>query len=375
MPGSELPHLAISVDPAALQRILEQPKERIEVDSTVRLGERYYRGVEFELHGGLARTFDKKSFRLKFQRGQQPLLDLFGDGRAPVRRVVLQASWVDTTFVRNKLTMDLVREMGGLAPRVGHVAVELNGLCLGLYAAIERIDEDWLGRQGLAAQANLYKAENHYANWAPAHAPTGFAEVTNDDGDMDDLVELLRVLLQTPTEHSAFERSVAPRLHLGDFLTWHMVHSFAMNHDTFTKNFYFYHDPTAQPGTPADLFRMVSWDADATFGNNWDGAPLDAREDWLHGGNQFSPRLFAIPEYREPYLQRFRAALQGGPLRPAALQAKAAVLREALRDEASWDLQRWHRGVDFDAEMDRLDQVFVARRDVLLPAIAAELER
>jgi len=371
LPASELTHLAISVDPADLQRVLEAPDERIELDSSVRIGQRHYRGVEFELHGGLARRFVKKSFRLKFRRSQQPRLDLFGDGPEPVRRIVLQASWVDTTFVRNKLTMDLVRASGGLAPRIGHVLVELNGLCMGLYAAIERIDDDWLARQGLAPQGNLYKAENHYANWTAAHAPTGFAETTNADGDMGDLLAMLGALQSAPADHGSFRREVEPRLSLEDFFTWHMVHTFAMNQDTFTKNFYFYHDPEALPGTPEDRFRLVSWDADATFGNNWDGQPLHASEDWLHGGNRFSPRLFGIPEYWTPYLRRFEEALREGPLRVELLQSGADDLRASLHAEARWDLQRWHRGVDYDAEMDRLDEVLREREEALLRALAA----
>lgn len=369
-----LPELLIEVDPEELARIYAEPKERIEVMSTVEVDGLLYHEVEFELHGGLARRFDKKSFRLKFPDPDGTLLDLLGRGPEPTHRIVLQACWVDTTFVRNWLTMDLVRELGGLAPRLGFATVTLNREHLGLYSTIERIDKQYLERQGLSPRGNLYKAENHYANWSPGdNALTGFRKVINEDGQAEDLLDFLGVLARTPANHAAFQEHVEPLLHIEDFLVWHLVHSFAMNHDTFTKNFYFYHDTEAAPSTPEARFRIISWDADATFGNNWDGKPLDPTEDWWHGGNVFSPRFFSIPEYCRAYLERFRELLVSGPMRAGALRARARRLRTLIREEAAWDLDHWERGADFEAEMDRLNEVFVLRQQTMLRVVEDEL--
>ena len=61
--------------------------------------------------------------------------------------------------MRNKLVMDLLRSMGGLAPRIGYAIITFNGAYLGLYTVIERIDREFLHRNYLHPAGNVYKAK------------------------------------------------------------------------------------------------------------------------------------------------------------------------------------------------------------------------
>ena len=208
--------------------------------------------------------------------------------------------------MRNKLTFDLIRSLGGLAPRVGYCVLSINGEWHGLYSLVERIDKPYLGRQGLDKDGNLYKAENHLANWDLAADPLdGFDVEINKDNSNDDLGELLEALTYTPQNLADFQAEVEPLLSLEDFHLWQQVHVFALNRDTFTKNYYLYHDLDEAPEDPKSRFRIVSWDADATFGLNWDGQWLDTNEVSWHGSDTFSQRLYSIPAYKSAYIEAF----------------------------------------------------------------------
>ncbi|PIE17330.1 MAG: hypothetical protein CSA66_06055 [Proteobacteria bacterium] len=383
--GFGLPVIAVSVAPerfAALERLTGEA-EAIEIDVEVVYEGQRYRGVEMELHGGFARTVPKKSYRLKFDRGQQPVFP-FADA-APARRqrrLVLQASWIDPTWLRQKLTFDALRASGALAPRTGHAVLYVNRALRGLYLVIERVDKQLLRRRGLDDEGNVYKAVDHRANWvAKADPLAGYEHKVNEGNPTDDLGALLATLTHTPREHAAFEAAVAPALSLSDFMTYQRVHSYAMNQDAFTKNYYLYHDLTAEAGTPLARFRVISWDADATWGQSWDGAALDPRSwpgrgagpafDAWHGRDGLSPALLGIPAYREVYLERYRRALSAGPLDAATLDAQVVALAERLGPAARADAARWGRGADFDAEIARLREAIAARHDVMSARVEA----
>jgi len=358
-----LPVIDICADPDALDALDAHTDEAsaIEIEALVDYDGVRYEDVEMELHGGFARTVAKKSYRLEFESDGIPCAF---DGEADPdrqRHLVLQASWIDPTFLRNDLTFAAIRAVGGLAPRTGYAWVDINGEPWGLYLVIERIDRRFLERHALDDDANLYKAVNHHANWVAKVDPlAGFEHKVNEDNPTDDLGPFLTILTTTPTTAEAFEREVEPVLHLDDWTAYQVVHALALDQDAFTKNYYLYHDLEAAPGTPRARFRIISWDADATWGRNWNGEPIDvatwpgqglgvAANAW-HGRDGFSPRLLSIPHYRDRYLAYAEAAL-GGPLEAEVLDDRAARRGADIAAAARADLARWQPELDFDAEL------------------------
>jgi len=331
-------------------------------------GDRHDR-ADLMLHGAYARRLPKKSYRLEFPDDDQLLTSLFGEAERH-RRIVLQASWIDPTFLRNKLTMDLVREQGGLAPRTAFVTLSFNRRYDGLFVAIERVDRQFLRRQGLSPDGNLYKAVTHAADWSEKADPlSGFERAANEENPTDDLAHLLAVCSETPPD--AFPDAVEPALSLDDFMAWQLVNTFAMNRDCYTKNYYLYHDLSAAPGTPEARFRVIPWDADATWAVDWDGTPLDpAAEAAWHGSDTLSPRLFQIPRYRDEYLARYQGAI-AGVLSPRTLVPRIDALASMIREEARRDLAAWQPEVDLEAELSRLRSAVAARHAVMEAAVEA----
>ncbi len=337
--------------------------------------------ADLKIHGGLSRTFKKKSYRLTLRESVPPFA-VFGAEEVQ-RRFVLQASWVDPSFLRNWLTFTLLREAGGMAPRVDFAQVYVNGSYHGLYLLIERVDALFLERQGLETAAVLYKAENHNANWRDKADPlAGFDVQEGPDDGHDDLGELLRRLTRTPRTEEAFAREIAPWLCLDDFMRWQRVHSFAQDYDSFTKNYYLYHDRVAVAGQAAFAFRIISWDADATWGNYWDGTPVPADgspweggDGWYggkpwYGTDGFSPRLFGVPSYWERYRADYLAAL-ATVWQPAVLQARVAAMAEEIAEAAERDLAHWGRDRDFGAEVARLLEAIAVRHQTMVSSLTS----
>ncbi|MCA9600539.1 MAG: CotH kinase family protein [Polyangiales bacterium] len=375
-PNADAPvySICVWVDEADLARIHASPKDSIEIPAAATIDGARYTDGEFELHGGSARSWPKKSYRFRFDDDGADY-DFFGDGAQVQHRIVLQAAWVDMTFVRAKLAFDLARQMDGLAPRVGYARLYINGELNGLYQVIERIDDDYFERVGLSPDGNVYKAESHDANWGVHSNPlAGFDEKTNEDGIATDLDELFSLGQSTELTEAAFKETLEPILDFEDVFVWHLVMTYALNLDTFTKNYYLYHDPDARKGEPGYQFRIVQWDADTTFGNWWTGERYDhPEEDWLYGSkNLFAARLFKIPEYRRRYLEEF-ADLLTEDFDAESVKASAEALLERLEPEIRADLVRWERSGDFADERTYLLDTIDTRSDVMRAAVGAAL--
>ncbi len=372
---SPIPALCVWTRAKDFDAIVAKPSERREIEAEVTINDEHVTGAVFELHGGSARSWEKKSFRLAFG-DDVPKFDYFGDGAAKQRRLVLQAAWIDQTFVRAKLAMDLTRETGGLAPRVGYVRLFVNGKLLGLYQAIERIDGQYLDRNDMDDDGNLYKAESHDANWRVHKNPLmGFDEKSDLPGGGEDLTPLFAACQDTALSEDAFEAAVAPLVNLHDFFVWHQIMSFADNRDTFDKNYYLFHDPNAAAGTDEAKFRIIQWDADTTFGNWWTGTRIkDPERARLFGTeNACANRLFTIPAYRRQYLEGYEDLLET-KLNADILWPRAEALLDLLEDDIRRDLKQWNREGTYEDEKQFLHDMIDLRYEVMRDAVDEALE-
>lgn len=357
-----IPRVDIRISTANINALHRDVHADVEVDVDIEFGGELYTGGELEIHGGFARTVPKLSYRIRFDSDRLAETTLFSDEPEVHQRIVLQASWIDPTYMRNCLTLDLVRELGGLAPRCEYVELFFNGEYHGLYVAIERVDEHFLRRNGLAEGGLVLKASSNRADWSNVANPMAGLEVkVNLDAPTGGISELIRRVQQTPADYDSFVADVEPWLDLDDFMSWQTAHTIADNRDTFTKNYYLHYD-WENADSP---FRIITWDADATWGLNWDGATVDPTvREGLWGNDRFSPRLFGIAEYEEPYTERYASLVVEEEL-AEWVRSNADERAERIEDAAERDLFAWERALEFDDERDYLDVSIDARFDIL----------
>ncbi len=368
--GGSVADICVWASDQDLKRMFAEPGASIEVPAEMTLlGWRITNG-EIEIHGGVSRRYPKKSYRYKFPKGALKY-DFFGRGVKTYRRLVLNASWVDRSFIRTKLAYDLTHSAGGLAPHTGFVRLYLNGELQGLYVLTERIDSNFLKHNGLSGDGYLYKASSHHANWALNDNPlAGFELKNGTPGSAQDIAALWFAAQHAVADYESFEAEVAPLVSLQDFEIWHAVMAFAQNIDTFTKNYYLYRDPHE----PDSQFRIIQWDADATFGSHWSGRRYEDTDGNIFGtrnNNAFSERYFKIPEYRRRYVQLVKELLSDALSYEKILQ-EVDRIATVIRDDAQRDLEQWDRGALFDSETTYLKDVIRHRYQAVSDAVFQE---
>ena len=362
-----LPVLRLWIADDQWDKLMDDVKADVEVDALF-----YFMGmcgaVGIEIHGGLARKFEKKSLKVKFNRQgwfpydpfvEEPKAEVTGHG---YKQFILKAHWVDPSLIRDHLTHDVTRALGGLAPRVTHVNLMLNGSYHGIYALTESILRDFFMRMGLEGEGNLYKAVSHYANFKDKEdALEGYEKKMNVSEESEDLTQLLQQIAAAPLDFEGFEASVGQSLDIDLYLAYSVANAFTNNQDAFTKNYYLYHE-LEDDGGP---FLTVNWDADATFGISWDGTEEPADTGGLWGKlNSLSAKLKKIPEYQAANTQLYFDGL-ADPLSPETLHANVDTIASPLAPDIRFEECRWEKESSFADHLEVIHEFVDGRAKVV----------
>lgn len=267
-------------------------------------------GIEFR--GGTSQAFEKKSFSIEIVEPDDPtdemnvtLLDLRKDGDW-----IMDASYVDTSLVRNIVGHDIYNDMRpyafinengeqkGQATIRGHLSeVYLNDLYHGVYVLEEKVDRKLLSLKKINIPEDvdgndlfeeidfsdpengsvLYKADSNFATLGNlATARTDFEQKYPDLDDvarwgpLEDLISFI-----TTASDSEFINNIGNIVEIDSVVDyWLLMHVIA-DADSFKKNYYL-----ARSGS--GKFFFVPWDNDASFGIFWTGARLEESTTYLN---------------------------------------------------------------------------------------------
>ena len=313
----------------------------------------------------------KKYLRVRFHRGHE------FQGH---KNLNFQSLWTDKSLLRENMAWTVFREMANPWIRHEYVRLHANGGYFGLYAEMERLDEDFLARHGLDPAGSLYKAI------ASSEQRDGVYErKTGDEGDFSDLRAFLDELHDTPSSQLAdfFSESVEEDAII-DYLGSHVLIN---NGDYGHKNHYLYKDPTTA------RWRVLAWDVDLSYGKRWDGRFGGVLNDRMNspgispwngtsvhgggGGNHLLDRFFsrAGTWYRRAHIVRLWDSLVE-KYTDEFYAARVADLRELLIDEQQEDFDEWGRSpatadapdapAEFEPNLERLLDHIRERRRYLL---------
>lgn len=272
-------------------------------------------------------------------------LDLDAWGLGHPDHLVLATTFDDNSYVRQKLCYDLWKAMSvasgdaRLTPRTAFVVVYVNGAYNGLYVAIDRIDDRFLGDMGSVGGGNLFKAIDHNANFRltdvngdpKSDLAQGYEQKEGvDAADLRDLVQFVGT-----ADGPTFAAGVDAHLDRDEFIDWYLFVRFVAGDDSGGKNDYLYHDP--QTGR----FRYIPWDFNHSWGQDWMTLrfPPDVANDF-RWNNEVFVHLQDDPEGAAAIDARQAVDVQG-PFADAALRAMldgyyAAIDRSARRDWSVW---------------------------------------
>lgn len=314
--------------------------------------------VSVRIRGAHSRRFPKRSLQVTLVR--TPLPDPPPEGHA-VRRIHLNADFIDPTLMRTALSYTIFPAIGVDAPRWRHVALTVSGEFAGVYVGLESVDRDFCRRRGWR-EGPIFYATNRSANFGLLNPFTGGLKDPLDRGytpvdgaDPEPIREMLLDINLAPA--SSFPHVAARWFDIDRYLRWLMGAVFVGNRDGFMHNYALYLEPVER------RFRIIPWDYDATWGINIHGRPAPLDRVPVTGWNKLSHRLLKTPSIRRRYQQEFRQLLNG-PLSPDALFPLIDRISQAV---GPW-LQRdpYAREHDFPAEVARLRRWAVDRRALLL---------
>ncbi|MCG9880914.1 MAG: CotH kinase family protein [Bacteroidia bacterium] len=220
--------------------------------------------AEIKCRGGFSSGYPKASYSLelkeKFALGDLPTDDDW----------ILNASYIDKTFMRHKLSYDLFCQMSenNKSAQSTFVHLKVNNDYAGLYLLQEEIDASTLGMQKKDSLAMIFKDPpifysqrivqvedtlNYYQQKFPKISKRNQSEYIKSFHDF---------LFFSSSQD--FIKNISSWVDLSNIIDWHLILLLSNNSDGVLKNFYWY-----KVGS-ASKFRVAIWDYDHSFGRDGD---------------------------------------------------------------------------------------------------------
>jgi len=329
--------LAITIASQRLEALKQNEDSHEYVTCAVREGKQTWDDVGLRCRGKPAKelgsgkpdlilTFDKFASRQRFH-GQ--------------RRVILQSSRDDPSYLAAPVAMEMFREADVPAPRCNFARVELNGKPLGLYVLMEGVEREFIQQHFRRADGNLYDE---------GHPPdiTGKLEKASgrDRKNQSDADALAAAALQSdPSERW---NQLQQRLDMNRFLNFTALEVLLWQDDSYAleaRKFRLYHDPASD--------RMVFFPkAVERVLDRTDGPVLPDCKGVV------SKAVLTTPEGARRYRETVKRLLVT-VFNPAKVQERNRELVAALRSAVMGDNPK--AATEFDAAVSRFHEA-VAKR-------------
>jgi len=213
--------------------------------------------------GGLSAQYKKNSFSLELEK-KYKFFDIPKEDDW-----ILNASYIDKTFMRHKINYDLFREMNpeNLAAQTAYLNVLINGDYHGLYILTEEINGKKVGLNKKDTMAMLFKdplllyTEERVPQDSNNYYQQKFPKIHKRDQTY--YIEAFRSFLFDSSDEE-FDSKIMNWVDLDNIIDWHLLLLFSNNGDGIMKNFYLYKTDADSP------FRIAIWDYDHTFGRDGD---------------------------------------------------------------------------------------------------------
>jgi spore coat protein H len=335
-----------------------------------------YRGqvleAEAKLRGKSSTAYPKKSYALRFDKFSsfsETEFANFGNRR----RVILTSTFDDNAYFRQRMAYDLWSSLNPSIPVQAYNAVVYRGTeYRGIYTVTDHINADHMKRVGLSEDANLYKAEDHDANFrttdryndAKTSLHQGYSKTEGSpaEGEPDAFADLEALVdFVANADDATFHAGIADLVEIDDYVAWWLHVTFTLAYDTAGKNSYHYHDPVR-------TWRVAPWDFNSSFGQEWETsrAGFDDHENFF-SRNLLFERLTTHPTIGPKIQERYRELLEGGAFSSERLDSMVARYMDeiglsAARDWARWQdeyysFDRWSSRGDFTTHLEEVEYV------------------
>lgn len=329
--------------------MLQNPtKEEYKQASVVVNGEKT-ENVGFRVKGNssLSSVARSKSNRYSFKLDMDHYID--GQNLAGLTKLNLNNSFSDSSYMREYLSYSLLEETGIPTPAYSYANVYVNGELLGLYLAVEGLEEPFLERYYGSNYGNLYKPEGQgsdlvyvddnmqsYSGIAPVFAAKNGADKA--------LLAMLKALNQG--------KDLEKYLNIEEILRYFAVNTVLVNMDSYLSNMkhnYYLYEKNG-------VFSILPWDYNMSFGGFAMGGGGNSSTslaiDQPVSGTSLAERpllgkLLEIQEYKDLYHQYIEEFVQG-PFNADKMQAEIERVAEMIRPHLEKDPTKFYTMEQFE---------------------------
>ncbi len=310
-----------------------------------------------KLRGHSSADYPKRSLNLKF--GPDDTFDEPLHGFRHKGKVAMTTTFDDNSHLRHRLAYEVWNHLdqGNIKMQNFSAVVYWAGKFAGVYAITDSVDDSLFESNGLSTSGGVFKAMTHAANfWPKPDLAEGYTKtmglpVDGKPGAYDDLSKFVAFVANSSGEEFAMQ--AGRTFNVSDYQSWTIMTTAILGTDSFGKNSYHYHDPDR------DLWRVIPWDFNASFGQNWDTTrepPTPDPVEIAAGWNYFFDRLLNQPEFGPATRARYRRAMAVELKKSQVMKIFDRMVAEletcALRDERLWrkpylTFARWSDRTDF----------------------------
>lgn len=242
-----------------------------------------YVGVRYKGNSTLLASWRSGSQKLPLKLDFSELADQYPEVKNQTfygfQQISLGSNSGDPSNLRETIAYELLAEAGLPSARTALYEVTVDHgegpASLGIYTAVEVIDDTMIPRVFGEGRGNLYKADGPAASLAEGmldRLQQGFQKETNKKSDWSDLTALYAVLHSPErlSDPAAWRAKLDATFETGGFLTWLALSAEMQHWDTYgvaPHNYYLYRDPRT------DKLTWISWDHNLVLGSSAPGGP------------------------------------------------------------------------------------------------------
>lgn len=324
--------------------------------------------AEIKYRGGHSARYEKHSFSLELVKKYQ-LTGLPKDDDW-----ILNANYIDKTFMRHKISYDLFRDMNinNLSVASNYVDISINGEAQGLYLITEEINGGQVKLNKTDSQAMIFKDPPFlFETRIPNPQDTNnyyqqkFPKISKNDKSA--YLEQFRSLI-FESSLDEFSAKIGDWIDIDNVIDWHLLLLYSYNADGILKNFYLYKLDSDTP------FRIAIWDYDHTFGRDGDNERNMMERSMRMERSILFTRLLSSKDldYKERLKKIWAELRNQGVFGIEYMEAKMKDINAKINESVQlnsiiwpWDSKWYYDNNNYEEEKDLFMRFVKLRLDVL----------
>lgn len=323
---------------------------------------------KIKCRGGISSKYYKHSYSLKFTEPHSVC------GLPTNKSWILNASYIDKTFMRHKICYDLFRMMGdyNAAPQCSYAFVYENSKPLGLYVVMQRLNKQVLKVSTIDSCAVIFKEpkifypdslmpkrESTNRNYHDQTYPN-FSETTDYSIVMDNF----RNFILNSSDNDFYE-NIRQWIDLRNLIDWHLLLLFTNGGDGVLKNFYFYKTDSETP------FRVALWDCDHSLGRDGDNELNMLKHSANCERNILLNRLMKYQNYRKSLKRRYWQLRENGIFSYKTIEKMVKENDTSIKKGIVENERLWPSDGDFYYDNNNYEQ----EKELLLHFVTINIEK